>query len=184
MKINVSSTRYAHFQGSKGAPKHPQHLAKNSKKCEKSILKIWSCFDIDISLFFLNFGLPNWSKTEENFRTGDPWSDLFSDIFVPLIAWCILEAKWSRKSFQNATKLCISNAKMQQHLIAFAGDRFWFIRLSNAITQYAKHAKNAKNAKNTKNAQNAQNAKGLECFRDCPKQKGGGDPPPGGFQVN
>ena len=62
---------------------------------------------------------------------------------------------------------------MQQNLIAFARDRFWLIRLSSAITQYAKHAKNAKNP---------QNAKKQESFRDWTEQKGGGDPPPGGFQ--
>ena len=43
---------------------------------------------------------------------------------------------------------------MQQNLIAFARDRFWLIRLSSAITQYAKHAKNAENAKNAQNAKN------------------------------
>ena len=71
---------------------------------------------------------------------------------------------------------------MQQHLIAVARDRFWLIRLSSATTRYAKHAKNAKNGKNAKNAKNAKSARSIECFRDCPEQKGGGDPPPGGFQ--
>ena len=73
---------------------------------------------------------------------------------------------------------------MQQNLIAFVRDRFWLIRLSSATTRYAKHAKNAKNAKNGKNAKNAKNAKSaksIKCFRDCPEQKGGGDPPLGGF---
>ena len=74
-------------------------------------------------------------------------------------------------------KLCISNPNMQQHLIAFARDRFWLIRLSSATTRYAKHAKNAKNAKN------AQNATNQESFRDWTEQKGGGDPPPGGLSM-
>ena len=63
---------------------------------------------------------------------------------------------------------------MQQNLIAFARDKFWLIRLSSATTRYAKHTKNAKNAESAKNQ---------ESFRDCPEQKGGGDPPPGGLSI-
>ena len=39
VKINVSSRRYAHFQGSKGAPKHTQNHQKNSKISEKNYTK-------------------------------------------------------------------------------------------------------------------------------------------------
>ena len=72
-------------------------------------------------------------------------------------------------------KLCISNPEMQENLIVFfvIDSGRMLVERNYAICQAAKNAKNARNAKS---------AKSIECFRDCPEQKGGGDPPPGGFQ--
>ena len=119
VKISVSSRRYAHFQGSKGTQKHSPSRQKNSKKCEKHILKIQSFFYIDISLIFPQFWAPklvqNWRKLQDGRPLGRFFSchTFLSDDLVHL------GGKMVPKITPKSKKLCISNPKMQENLIVF-----------------------------------------------------------------
>jgi hypothetical protein len=56
VKMSVSCTPYAHIQGSKGTQKHSQNHQKNTRKPQKTMVKIESFFNIEISWILGVFG--------------------------------------------------------------------------------------------------------------------------------
>ena len=119
VNISVSSRRYAHFQGSKGTKKQSQNHQKNSKKCEKRILKIQSFFHIDISLIFRQFWTPKFVQNWRKLQGGRPFGRFFSCHTFLSDDLVHLGSKMVPKITPKSKKLCISNPEMQENLIVF-----------------------------------------------------------------
>ena len=119
VEINVSSRRYAHFQGSKGAPKHTQNHQKNSEISEKTIIRIQSFFYIDMSLIFPEFWAPKLVQNSRKLQEGRPSERFFSCHTFLSDDLVHLGGKMVPKITPKSKKLCISNPKMQENLIVF-----------------------------------------------------------------